>query len=114
MKANVLLVTFSLNNKLNTYESFFVTLRGVAWQWWHYIPQTMMVVTPLTLDQLASKLNPLIETTDALLIVPVGPDTAGQLPTEAWKWINSVTGSKRIPRPAKPINLLEQVLKAKT
>lgn len=97
MSYNVLLVTFSLNNPLRNYEQFFVTLRGTSIQWWHYIPQTCIVVTTLNLDELAFRLGAHIEGTDSLLIVPIGPDSSGQLPMEAWNWINQVTGSNRRP-----------------
>ena len=100
MTINALLVTFSLNNQFKDYESFFVTLKGTSQQWWHFIPQTFIVATTLNLDELALKLGPHIEPTDSLLIVPVGPDTAGQLPIPAWNWINQVTGSTRRPRAA--------------
>jgi hypothetical protein len=94
---NVLLVTFVLRNANRNYETFFVTLRGYALQWWHYIPQTVVVVTNLTIDELTDKLFPHCEPNDSFLITAIGPDVNGLLPLEAWDWINQVTGSRRTP-----------------
>lgn len=94
---NVFLVIFALRNASRNYEDFFVNLRGNALQWWHYLPNVMIITTTLTLDEITQKLVVHVETTDALLVTTLGPENNGNLPGEAWTWINEVTGSTRSP-----------------
>jgi hypothetical protein len=88
VRLNILLVTFALRNPQRDYESFFVTLRGTAFQWWHFLDQTYIVVTQFTPKELRERLVPQMEPTDHFLIVPVDPQQAdGWLPKTAWEWM---------------------------
>lgn len=105
---NLLLVTFSLRNQLRDYGEFFVALRGNALQWSHYIEQTYIVYTSYDQNELASKLYPHMEATDALLIVKINPyEYQGWLPKEAWEWINdkSTVSHPQLP-PVPPLGRL--------
>ena len=99
---NLLLVTFALRNPRKDYDSFFVTLRGNAQQWLHYIDSTILVFTPYSADELTRKLLPHFENTDSILVVPVTQPINGWLPQEAWNWIteriNLVAQQKLLPR----------------
>src|SRR5690242_19808780 len=106
---NLLLVTFSLRNQLKDYDSFFVTLRGNASQWCHYIEQTFLVRTPYDVQEFCNRLYPHMEKTDSLLVVKMdGAQRQGWLPQEAWDWMNQVQPPKppaapQILSPVKPL-----------
>ena len=98
---NLLLVTFSLRNAERDYASFFVTLRGSAIQWWHFIEQTCIVSTHQDVNALAKLLYPHIEVSDSLLVVRLTPhEFQGWLPKSAWEWLDGV--SEQISRPYLP------------
>lgn len=104
---NLLLVTFSLRNRNKDYSQFFVSLRGNAYQWWHFIEQTCVVVTRHNVSSYAQQLIPHLEDTDSLFIVKIKPyEFQGWLPKEAWDWLTSVSGLVDLPplppRPAPP------------
>jgi hypothetical protein len=85
---NLLLVTFTLRNSLQDYDSFFVTLRGNSQQWLHYLDNTFLLYTPYSPDELIHRLVPHFEATDSVIIVHVTQPFSGWLPQEAWQWIN--------------------------
>lgn len=88
----LLLVTFSLRNGFRDYSNFFVTLRGNALNWWHFIEQTCLVSTYLDANAFAQKLLPHVETTDSVLVVEVKPNEfQGWLPKSAWDWLAEVS-----------------------
>jgi hypothetical protein len=90
---NLLLITFALRNPKRDYSQFFVTLRGNALQWWHYIEQTCLVTTFNDVEKYTMLLVPYIEPTDSLLVVKITPQQyQGWLPRDAWDWINKVSG----------------------
>jgi hypothetical protein len=98
---NFLLVTFSLRNAEKDYSDFFVTLRGNAQQWWHFIEQTCIVTTFHDPNTLAHALLPYIEGTDSLLVVKIVPgEFQGWLPKQAWDWMNDI--SQKIKQPILP------------
>lgn len=84
---NLLLVTFALRNQLRDYDSFFVTVRGNANQWLHYIDNTILVYTPYSSHEFVNRLLPHFEATDSVLVVPVTQPIQGWLPLNAWEWI---------------------------
>ncbi len=87
-------MTFSLRNPSRDYSSFLIVLRGSSLQWWHFIEQTCIVTTSLTVAELTNLLLPYIETTDSLLFTEVDPACVsyarGWLPKEAWDWLRGV------------------------
>lgn len=102
MNLNLLLVTFSLRNPLKDYTQFFVQLRGNAYQWWHFIEQTCVVVTNHDSHTFAQLLIPHIEKTDSILVAKIEPfQYQGWLPKEAWDWLNRV--STEVKRPFLPV-----------
>jgi len=98
----LLLVTFSLRNPDKDYSSFFVSIRGNALNWWHYIEQTCVVSTEKDADAYAHLLYPHLEATDSLLVVEIQPrQFQGWLPPAAWEWLNST--SERISPTTSPL-----------
>jgi hypothetical protein len=92
MTINLLLVTYALRSESKDYETFFVTLRGNAVQWWHFFDKTHIVATQHDARALRERLVPHIEVTDSILIVPVNPQNVdGWLPQAAWDWIVNVS-----------------------
>ena len=84
----LLLVTFSLRNLNKDYNSFFVTVRGNVYNWWHFIEQTIVVSTSFDAESFAHLLYPHLETTDSLLVVEIQPHQfQGWLPKAAWDWL---------------------------
>ncbi len=87
-------VTFSLRNPDKDYTDFFVTLRGNALNWWHFIEQTCVVTTYRDADTLAKLLIPHIEKTDSVLVAQITPhEFQGWLPKEAWDWLTDVSNT---------------------
>jgi hypothetical protein len=85
-------VTFSLRNPNKDYSQFFVTLRGNALNWWHYIEQTVVVSTQHDAHNFATQLLPNIETTDSLLVAEINyADCSGWLPQFAWEWLRDTS-----------------------
>jgi hypothetical protein len=98
---NILLVTFSLRNPEKDYDPFFVTVRGNALNWLHFIEQTIIVSTPLDPQQLSEQLYPHLERSDSLLVARVSPhDFQGWLPAQVWSWLKEV--SEKIEFEAQP------------
>ena len=98
----LLLVTFFLRNEQKNYESFFVTLRGNVLQWWHFIPQSCVVVTQHNVNELTQRLLPHIDaTTDYFIIVEIKPhEFQGWLPPPAWEWLGQVSDVLEPKKPA--------------
>jgi hypothetical protein len=94
LELRLLLVTFSLRNANKDYTDFFVTLRGNALNWWHFIEQTCVVTTYRDPDALARLLIPHMEKTDSLLVTQITPHQfQGWLPQEAWDWLGDVSNT---------------------
>jgi len=99
----LLLVTFFLRNEQKDYEQFFVMLRGSVQQWWHFIPQTCIVLSYFNAGGLSQRLLPHIDQQmDYFLITEIKPhEYQGWLPQEAWNWLNQVSNTVE-PRGAFP------------
>lgn len=94
------MVTFSLRNPSRDYSQFFVQMRGISIQWWHFIEQTCVITTNLTASQLSHTLLPHIEVNDSLLIVKLDvseSDIQGWLPSTAWQWLNTAVAKHHPP-----------------
>ena len=55
--------------------------------WWHYLDRTWMIVTNETERQVYDRLRRHLNDNDLLLIISVRPPYTGQLPPEAWEWV---------------------------
>jgi hypothetical protein len=80
------IVTYALKNPNLNYAPFFEELQR-SQKWSHYIDNTWVVLRTDTLQELGSKLRPLIFQEDRLLIMPAKGPSDGWLPAEAWTWI---------------------------
>jgi hypothetical protein len=87
----VLLITYTLRNKLKDYSPLYQAIKGNGSKWWHYIDTAWIVQTVYSADQFAHKLYPHIEQADYLLVVKITRDHQGWMPKEAWDWLNSLT-----------------------
>jgi hypothetical protein len=82
------LITYDLKQPADQYAPLFEELQR-SHKWWHYLTSTWIVVRYDAFVELQPKLNPLIYSTDRLLIMPAKGPAAGYLPREAWDWINA-------------------------
>jgi hypothetical protein len=59
--------------------------------WWHYIDDCWLVLTPETATELYNRIAPHFQPSDRLLIIEITRNTSyqGWLPAEAWAWINA-------------------------
>jgi hypothetical protein len=57
--------------------------------WWHHLGSTWLVDTSLNATQIWNKLKGAIDANDYVLVIGVTADNNGQLPKEAWDWINT-------------------------
>lgn len=58
--------------------------------WWHYLDRTWLIETPETESELYQRLKRHLRSTDLLLIMQVRPPYSGQLPVDAWEWIEKL------------------------
>lgn len=78
-------------------------LRGSVHQWWHYIPQTCVVLTDFSVREMATRLLPYIDqSTDYYVVTEIKPNEfEGWLPQQVWDWLlkasESVTNQKSLP-----------------
>lgn len=64
--------------------------------WWHYLSDTWIVNTNMTVDQIASAIGQHLSEQDYLLVIAIRPPYQGWLPKEAWDWMN-----KSVPHPVR-------------
>jgi hypothetical protein len=57
-------------------------------QWWHFLESTWLIATSETIDQISYRLRRHIDKNDFLLVIEIRNNKQGQLPKEAWEWIN--------------------------
>src|SRR6266446_2569237 len=81
------IVAFTLQGPANAYPDFIQELQKCD-NWFNYIPGFWIVVTRLTLPDLAARLRRKIRTGDWLIVMPAKGPADGWLPKIAWEWIN--------------------------
>jgi hypothetical protein len=57
-------------------------------QWWHFLESTWLIATDETINQVSYRLRHHIDKNDFLLIIEIRNNKQGQLPKDAWDWIN--------------------------
>ncbi len=55
--------------------------------WWNYLPGIFLVTTPLTAEEVSSRLHSLSESTSFLVIAVEPEKSQGWLPENSWNWI---------------------------
>ena len=55
--------------------------------WWHHLESTWLIVTDETAQQLWNRIARHVHRGDSVLVVEVGDDRQGWLPSDAWEWI---------------------------
>jgi hypothetical protein len=84
----ILLVTYTLRNQFKDYSSFYEAIQQSSTEWWHFIDDSWIINTTKTPTQVAAKLYPHMEESDALIVVRLHKNYDGWLPQEAWEWLN--------------------------
>lgn len=82
----ILLVTYNLTSSPAAYPQLFRVLKGQN-SWWHYLPNTWLVDTELSADELYRSMKPFLEDGDHLLVTKLDAERQGWLPKKAWEWI---------------------------
>jgi hypothetical protein len=82
------IVSFTLSGPIGAYEDFFRELQQCD-NWLNYIPGFWIVITRLSLVDLAERLRKKIRTGDWLIVMPAKGPADGWLPKVAWEWINN-------------------------
>lgn len=87
--SRALLITYELRNMLtHDYTPLFNEIKNSP-KWWHYLPNTWIIISEEDAIAWQRKLVPLTVVGDNLLIIEVRRNSGGWLPKEAWDWINS-------------------------
>lgn len=88
------LITYSIS-KNKDYTALYDAIKSYD-TWWHYIDSTWIVKTTDSVETIAEKLNPLIDSVNnSLLVVKIDPsERQGWLPKKAWDWIRNNSKSQ--------------------
>ncbi len=81
-------INYDLKKPGRDYSDLYVAIKNCG-VWWHYLGSTWLIDTNLDADGIWNKLKNAIDTIDRVLIIGVTADNSGQLPREAWDWINA-------------------------
>ena len=75
-----------LKSKSHDYSCLFNQLTKS--NWCHYIQSTWLIETDDTVEQIWNRIEYTIDRKDFVLIIEVHKNYRGQLPADAWNWIN--------------------------
>lgn len=81
-------VNYDLKKPGRDYSDLYEAIKNCG-TWWHYLGSTWLVDTSLNANQIWNKIRGAVDTNDYVLIIAVGADNSGQLPKDAWDWINA-------------------------
>jgi len=81
-------INYDLKRPGQNYEVLHEAIKSCG-TWWHYLGSTWLVDTSLTAQGIWDKLSPHVDKNDSVLVIGVNRDYQGQLPEDAWEWINS-------------------------
>ena len=83
---SVYMVTYDLSRGANRYEGLLAELADSP-AWWHYLESTWLIATDENADELWERLRGHTIAADNVLVMEVRDDSQGNLPPEAWTWI---------------------------
>lgn len=86
----VYIVSYDLNRPGQNYAGLYEALKSFE-DWWHYLDSTWLLDTGRSAQQIYDRLAPVLDSNDSILVIRVGRDYQGWLPTKAWEWINART-----------------------
>ncbi len=85
---NAYLITYDLKQPVASYFLFFNEIR-MASKWWHYLPNTWIIISEQTPTNWQTRLLSKTYIGDFFLIIQIKPYSDGFLPKDAWDWINA-------------------------
>jgi CRISPR/Cas system-associated endoribonuclease Cas2 len=84
----IYLITYDLMEPGKDYSGIYKALKSFK-RWCHYLGSTWLIDTDVPITEIHNKLKPYIDENDNLLIIEVKDNYKGQLPKEAWEWLNN-------------------------
>ena len=82
---------------IDTDESYVEKVIKSYRTWWHYINDFWIVITADTAGEISSKIKPVLDDDERLLVVEMGRDRQGWLPKDAWEWLDKNFPKKEVP-----------------
>jgi hypothetical protein len=82
-------INYDLKKPGRDYTALYEAIKGCGNSWRHYLGSTWLVDTTLKADAIWRKLASHVDGNDYVLVIGVTADHSGQLPKDAWDWINS-------------------------
>lgn len=87
-------IMYDLKSKSHNYSCLYNQL--ISTNWCHYIQSAWLIETDETVEQIWNRIKPTMGEKDFVLIIEVNKNYQGQLPTEAWNWINEHSRTETI------------------
>jgi hypothetical protein len=81
------LITYDLKQFPMFYSALYEEIKK-ANKWWHYLPNSWIIITDQSILDWHKRLIPKTYQGDQILIIQVKHNSGGVLPKEAWDWIN--------------------------
>jgi hypothetical protein len=81
-------INYDLKKPGRDYSDLYAAIKDCG-QWWHYLGSTWLVDTNLNALGIWNKIKKAVDGNDYVLIIGVTADNNGQLPQDAWDWINA-------------------------
>lgn len=85
----VLLITYDLRKPGRDYIDLYAAINGLPGLKHHPLESIWLLETALMPQQVADRLNPIIDVNDSLLVIKLQKDYGGWLPKESWNWLDS-------------------------
>lgn len=81
-------INYDLKRPGQNYAALYEAIKTCG-SWWHFLGSTWLVDTPLSAAGVWDRIAPHLDKNDFVLVIGVTRNYQGQLPKEAWAWINS-------------------------
>jgi len=81
------MITYDLNKQGQKYEKVYQAIKDSALNWCHYWDSTWLIKSSLTVQQVADKITPHIDSNDRLIVIEVKNNYQGWMTEEQWKRI---------------------------
>jgi hypothetical protein len=81
-------INYDLKKPGRNYDGLYTAIKELG-PWWHYLDSTWLTETNVNATAIWQRLAPHVDGNDYVLVIGVTADSNGQLPKDAWDWINS-------------------------
>jgi len=81
-------INYDLKRPGQNYAALYDAIKKCG-SWWHFLGSTWLVDTSLSAKGVWDRIAPHLDKNDFVLVIGVTRNYQGQLPQDAWDWINS-------------------------